>query len=113
MAQITTHVLDTGSGRPAASVRVALESQDSTSHWILLAESNTDPDGRVKQWNKPLALSPGIYRLTFRTQEYFQAGAVESFYPYVSVVFTLGASDQHLHVPLLISPFGFSTYRGS
>jgi 5-hydroxyisourate hydrolase len=107
LSGITTHVLDTASGRPAEGVPVSLE-REAESGWQLIGRSKTDPDGRVSD----LLCSPpeeGRYRLTFDTGAYFEAG----FYPEVSVTFAVEAGAEHYHVPLLLSPFGYSTYRGS
>jgi 5-hydroxyisourate hydrolase len=101
---VTTHVLDTASGRPAAGVRVRLERADGT----VVGEGVTDDDGRVRELGAP---GPGDHRLVFATGEWFAAGGREAFWPEVVVTFTLG--EGHHHVPLLLSPFGYSTYRGS
>jgi len=98
---ITTHVLDTSKGRPATGVPVVLEHGAS-----VLARGTTDADGRLKLAEPPAA---GEYRLTFDTKGYLPDG----FYPVVTIVFTVRDPKQHHHVPLLLSPFGYSTYRGS
>ena len=111
MSQITTHVLDTARGCPAAGVPVLLErARDSA--WQLVGRGVTDADGRAGEL---LAAAPeaGRYRLTFDTGAYFRAAGEPGFYPEVTVTFTVGSVDQHYHVPLLLSPFGYSTYRGS
>ena len=109
---VTTHVLDAGVGRPAAGVPVSLEGPAG-----VIASATTDGDGRVRDLG-PAALVPGIYRLRFDTGAYFAATGTRGFYPEVVVTFEIdgsGASsaDAHLHVPLLLSPYGYSTYRGS
>jgi len=101
MSQITTHVLDSGVGRPAAGVPVRLEAADGT----LLAEATTDDDGRVRDLG-PDAVEPGTYRLVF------DVAARSDFFPSVTITFTV-ADGSHHHVPLLLSPFAYSTYRGS
>jgi 5-hydroxyisourate hydrolase len=109
---ISTHILDTTIGKPASGVRVTLEAQ-SASGWYQLGEGTTDADGRVKAL---LGDSParGTYRLTFHVAPYFAAQSVAAFYPEVSVTFLVPEGGQpHYHVPLLLNPFGFSTYRGS
>lgn len=113
---VTTHVLDTASGRPAPGVPVRLEvlSGDGPSE---VGSGVTDDDGRVRTLG-PATLAPGPYRLTFDTAEYLAESADEStgtgaFFPEVAVTFVVGLDDAHLHVPLLLSPFGYSTYRGS
>lgn len=101
---VTTHVLDAATGRPAAGVAVRLE----TAAGVLVAQARTDDDGRVQHLGSP---EPGVHRLVFATGEWFAAAGRETFYPEVVVTFTLGAG--HHHVPLLLSPFAYSTYRGS
>lgn len=111
MSGITTHVLDTSRGRPASGVPVALEIR-SEEGWRELARAVTNDDGRVRD----LLASPpaaGTYRLTFDLEKYFESQGVEGFYPEASVVFIIREAGRHHHVPLLLSPFGYSTYRGS
>ena len=110
MASLSTHVLDTSHGRPAVGLRVSLESADGT----LLAEGVTDDDGRVGALAEGLAA--GDHRLRFDTGSWFASQRVTAFYPEVVVTFTVagsGSRDEHFHVPLLLNPFGYSTYRGS
>ncbi|HEY0101673.1 MAG TPA: hydroxyisourate hydrolase [Pyrinomonadaceae bacterium] len=113
MSAITTHILDLSSGQPAQGVAVVLEVQAGEG-WRVLGRGKTDADGRLKSL-LPDDLNPeaGVYRLTFRTSDYFTARGIESFYPEVSISFTVGDGAAHYHVPLLVSPFGYSTYRGS
>ncbi len=106
MATLSTHVLDTGRGRPAAGVPVAL----ATTSGELLGEAVTDADGRVSGLGGDLA--PGAYRLRFDTAAHWLATGTDGFYPEVVVAFTV-EDEPHYHVPLLLSPFGYSTYRGS
>jgi 5-hydroxyisourate hydrolase len=114
MSAITTHILDTSRGRPARGVPVTLEVQDAQGDWHLLGQGVTDDDGRLRTLLLPGAqISAGVYRLTFDTRGYFAASQVEGFYPQVSVVFQVRDAAQHYHVPLLINPYGYSTYRGS
>jgi 5-hydroxyisourate hydrolase len=109
---ITTHVLDTARGRPAADVPIVLERFDED-HWWILGRGTTDADGRLRNLLPEGApLAGGRYRLTFDTSAYFRDRGEPAFYPEVAVVFTV-AADEHHHVPLLLSPFGYSTYRGS
>jgi 5-hydroxyisourate hydrolase len=113
MSAITTHVLDTSRGRPAGGVRVVLEVQ-SHAGWEVLGRGATDADGRLKNLlPADFDLKAGVYRLTFGTSDYFAAERVESFYPEVSLSFIVTDAAAHYHVPLLLSPFGYSTYRGS
>jgi 5-hydroxyisourate hydrolase len=111
MSTLSTHVLDTASGRPAAGVRVALDRRDGDA-WVPLGGGVTDDDGRVRDL-APEGLGPGVHRLVFATGEWFAASGRTGFYPEVPVVFEITDSDGHYHVPLLLSPFAFSTYRGS
>jgi 5-hydroxyisourate hydrolase len=111
---ISTHVLDTGLGRPAAAVPVSLEREVAANEWRIVGRGETDADGRVRSLLAPgTTLSPGIYRLVFDTRSYFAKRGVAAFYPVVQVVFETQADSGHYHVPLLLSPFGYSTYRGS
>jgi len=113
MSAITTHVLDTSVGKPAAGVAVTLEKQEGGG-WKTLASGATNADGRAAELLPSGAtLAPGTYRLHFDAAAYFRARGVESFYPHVEIVFQVKDAAQHYHVPLLLSPFGYSTYRGS
>jgi 5-hydroxyisourate hydrolase len=113
MSQITTHVLDVSLGRPAAGVPVLLEVEDVGSGWKELGRGETDKDGRLRDLLASGSLVEGTYRLTFDTHSYFASRKVEALYPLVSVVFSVRDAKQHHHIPLLLSPFGYSTYRGS
>lgn len=111
---ITTHVLDLAAGKPASGVAVALAVLRPDGRWADLAAGATDADGRLRDLLDPAApLAPGTYRLRFDTGAYFAALGVPSFYPSVAVDFTVSDPAAHHHVPLLLSPFGYSTYRGS
>lgn len=113
MSGITTHVLDTARGRPASGVPITLEKQEA-SGWKALGSGATDADGRLRTLLPGgTALEAGVYRLTFDTGAYFTARDEKSFYPVVHVTFAIEAPAEHYHVPLLLSPFGYSTYRGS
>lgn len=107
MSHVTTHVLDAALGRPAVGVAVALYSGAD-----LIAEGVTDIDGRVGDLG-PDSLPAGEYRVVFETGVYFAASGTDTFYPRVGIDFDLADADAHYHVPLLLSPFAFSTYRGS
>lgn len=109
---ITTHILDVSLGRPAASVAVRLARQDGAA-FVELASGVTDADGRVTTLLAPGSVERGTYRLSFDVGAYFAASERSTFYPSVDVVFVVEHPDQHHHVPLLLSPFGYSTYRGS
>jgi 5-hydroxyisourate hydrolase len=112
MSTITTHILDISQGRPAQGVNVVLEFQ--ADEWQVIGTGVTDVDGRLKTLLSPdHQLQSGKYRITFETAAYFAAHNITSFYPEISVTFFIQDAAQHYHVPLLVSPFGYSTYRGS
>jgi 5-hydroxyisourate hydrolase len=113
VSTISTHILDTSRGRPAGGVSVALERLNAGEGWSRLAEAETDVDGRIKEFVlSDSQLTPGTYRLVFAIAKYFKTLNQQSFYPEVAVTFLIEAAE-HYHVPLLINPFGYSTYRGS
>jgi len=113
MSAITTHVLETSRGQPAAGVSVVPELFGKRAEWRELPRGVTDAEGRLRDLlpadRVPVA---GVYRLTFDTGAYFQRLGLACFYPSVPVVFEIRAPSEHYHVPLLLSPFGYSTYRG-
>ena len=109
MSTVTTHVLDTSLGRPAAGVPVRLERAAGGEP---VAEARTDDDGRVRELG-PDGLPPGTYRVVFDTAAYFERRGQRAFYPEVAVSFLIDRADGHYHVPLVLSPFAYSTYRGS
>lgn len=110
MNTITTHVLDTASGKPARGVPITLEFLHGT-EFKSVGSGTTDDDGRVRTLLDGKAPQVGTYRITFNTDAYY--GEADCFYPYVSIVFRVKSTTTHYHVPLLLSPFGISTYRGS
>lgn len=112
MTGITTHVLDTARGRPVAGLAVQLARRAGAGQWELVADAATDEDGRVRTWPASTEPAPGDYRLTFLTGAHFAARGEDAFYPEVAVVFRIAKAGQHHHVPLLLSPFGYTTYRG-
>jgi 5-hydroxyisourate hydrolase len=112
MSGITTHVLDTARGKPAAGVPIQLELRDERGGWAVIGRGTTDDDGRLRTLTSG-TITAGAYRITFETAAYFARANVEGFYPEVSVVFEVRDANAHYHVPLLISPYGYSTYRGS
>jgi 5-hydroxyisourate hydrolase len=107
MAGITTHVLDTAKGKPAAGVAVTLEVL--RRDWELIGHGATDSDGRLRTLTEGGTLERALYRLTFVISGYDKS----AFFPEVSIIFRVDDPAQHYHVPLLLSPFGYSTYRGS
>lgn len=111
MSLITTHVLDTAAGRPAAGVAVRLETYG-VDGWDVVADDVTDDDGRIRDLG-PETVPAGRYRLTFDTGAYFARDGRVSYFPEVTVTFMITDPTQHHHVPILLSPFAYSTYRGS
>ena len=112
MGQLTTHILDINRGRPADGVTVILYWQE-VSGWNEVARGITNNDGRIPDLiKKDVLLEPGTYKLRFETQAYFNQLSLPTFYPYVEIVFDI-TSNEHYHVPLLLSAYGYSTYRGS
>lgn len=108
---ITTHILDTSRGKPAPNVAVKLEMRRDD-EWQEVGRGATDGDGRCKSLT-PAALKPGVYRLWFDIASYFREQHIETFFPEVVVIFRIDDAAQHYHVPLLVSPYGYSTYRGT
>ena len=114
MKRISTHVLDLVHGKPAKDMPVRLEKQISTGDWRLLTSTHTDHEGRCPQLLPDEAdLSPGIYCLIFDTGSYFTRQKIAALYPVVEVTFQVQDGESHFHIPLLLSPNGYTTYRGS
>ncbi len=110
---LSSHILDTSLGKPAPGVPVKLEHLDTkTGAWKFTDQKKTDSNGRIPDFLEAGKTEKGIYRLTFLTTEYFRSRNIESFYPFIEVVFTIG-EDSHYHVPITLSPYGYSTYRGN
>ena len=127
MSQITTHILDTTKGRPAQGVTIILFKGETHSQlaideykadrsafgWIEIARGITNSDGRITDLlNIDIVLQTGIYKMRFETEDYFAKDNVVTFYPYVEIIFDI-TTDEHYHIPLLINPFAFNTYKGS
>lgn len=111
---ITTHILDIQLGAAAAGIPVTLERRDETGSWSKVAKGATNADGRIEDLMTPGSKADaGVYRLGFETQAYFSKQGTKSFYPEISVVFEITDTNRHHHVPLLLSAFGYSTYRGT
>ncbi|MBA3342725.1 MAG: hydroxyisourate hydrolase [Gemmatimonadaceae bacterium] len=108
MSTLSTHVLDTALGRPAEGILVTLERDG-----VAIRAGETDADGRLGKTDGDAPLSAGEYRLIFSVADYFSRAGRNSFYSDIIVSFRIGAGDEHYHVPLLLSPFGYSTYRGT
>lgn len=113
MTAISTHVLDTALGRPAAAVPVSLSRLDS-GKWVRVGNAVTDADGRCKNLlDAPADFIPGIYRIRFETDAYFDRIGVDGLYPYIEVAFQVVTGQHHYHIPLLLTSNGYTTYRGS
>jgi 5-hydroxyisourate hydrolase len=108
---ISTHVLDTMRGTAAAGLRVTLSRREPDGDWKALAHEETDAEGRIRELASE-DLEAGEYRLQFATESYFARSGLSAFYPEVSVVFSFDGEAGHVHVPLLLSPFGYTTYKG-
>lgn len=113
MSAVTTHVLDTSRGMPAVGVPVSLEVRAEDGTWKAMGRGATDSDGRAQMLPGGENVARGVYRLTFDTAAYFLALNVQGFYPEVQIAFEVRDPSQHYHVPLLLSRYGYSTYRGS
>jgi 5-hydroxyisourate hydrolase len=112
MSQVTTHILDTSKGKPALGVIIILY-HGGNDEWKEIARGVTNSDGRISDLLKDdIALESGIYKMRFETKDYFDREQVKTFYPYVEIIFEIDATE-HYHVPLLLNPYGYSTYRGS
>jgi len=112
MSQLTTHILDTGLGKAAADVQIVLYQQQNI-EWGQIAKGVTNQDGRVADLlAKDFVLPFGNYKLKFETKEYFDRQLLETFYPYIEIIFEI-KNIEHYHIPLLLNAFGYTTYRGS
>ncbi len=112
MSQITSHILDTTKGKPASGVLILLFHQENND-WKEIGRSITNSDGRVTDLlEKNVIAQSGIYKLKFETSAYYEQQSIKTFYPFVEIIFEITGSE-HYHVPLLLNPFGYSTYRGS
>lgn len=113
MSQITTHILDTSLGKPAQNVKIVLEKPTKDGFWKAIGQGFTNADGRLPGLlADDIKLEPGIYRLVFDTASYYEQTATKGLYPSVTIAFEL-TDHSHYHIPLLLNPFGYSTYRGS
>lgn len=114
MSRISTHVLDTARGAPARDVSVHLERHESSGEWRIVGAARTDQDGRCNELLPDgEKLSPGVYRLAFDTASYYASQGARGLYPIVQVTFSVRDGETHFHIPLLLSPHGYTTYRGS
>ena len=111
--QLSSHILDISKGAPAAGVPIRLEKMDPAGKsWLVVDQKTTDKNGRVGDFLPEGKSTTGIYKLVFLTSDYFKKQQVESFYPYVEIVFEI-KDNSHYHVPIALSAFGYSTYRGN
>lgn len=110
-SQLSTHILDISSGKPAPNVEVQLFKQEVNGNWVLIEKKVTNEQGRIPDF-LTTENNSGIYKLVFLIEPYFNSQKIRSFYPYIEVAFQL-LDQSHYHVPITLSPFGYSTYRGS
>lgn len=113
MSPITTHVLDTAKGCPAQGLTITLKQQSSDGSYRTLAQGKTNSDGRITDLLQPNSLVVGTYQMHFDTGGYFRDNQNEGFYPEATITFTIKNTTEHYHIPLLLSPYGYTTYRGS
>ncbi|MFH2246054.1 hydroxyisourate hydrolase [Enterobacter sichuanensis] len=110
---LSVHVLDQQTGMPPSDVTVTLEKQEQDK-WTQLASGKTDHDGRIKSlYPQDQDMQPGVYKVTFKTADYFHTKKLDSFFPEIPVLFTVTRTNEKLHIPLLLSQYGYSTYKGS
>jgi 5-hydroxyisourate hydrolase len=110
---LSTHVLDATLGRPAAGVAVRLEARGDGGTWTPVATGHTGTDGRLDSWLPAGEPAAGVHRLTFGTGAYFAGRGIPALYPEVTITFEVRDAGEHLHLPVLLSPYAYSTYRGS
>lgn len=113
MSQITTHVLDTSKGTPAEGIKITLQEPAGDNLWDDITSGVTNYDGRIPGFlSDNQVIQPGVYRMLFDTKAYFDKNNIKGFYPYVPIIFEI-TDTEHYHIPLLLNPYGYSTYRGS
>ena len=112
--QLSSHILDISQGKPAPNVKISLSKQDKNQNWVVIDEKYTDNNGRIKEFLKEEAgkNNNGIYKLTFHIVPYFERLKQKTFYPFIEVVFEI-KDTQHYHIPITLSLYGYSTYRGN
>lgn len=111
--RLSSHILDIDAGVPASGVKITLEKMNPDGTWSFVDQKTTDENGRVKDFlEKGTDDSDGIYRLTYHVKPYFERKGIKTFYPFIEVAFEI-SGDKHYHVPITLSPFGYSTYRGN
>ena len=112
MSQVTTHILDTTKGKPAAGITIILYIGEND-EWTEITRGKTNQDGRINDLlEENVSLQRAVYKLRFETKDYFDSQKIKTFYPFVDIAFDI-QSEEHFHVPLLLNPFGYTTYRGS
>ena len=111
---MSSHILDISQGKPAPNVKISLSKQDKNQNWVVIDEKYTDNNGRIKEFLKEESgkNNNGIYKLTFHIVPYFERLKQKTFYPFIEVVFEI-KDTQHYHIPITLSPYGYSTYRGN
>ena len=112
--QLSSHILDISQGKPAPNVKISLSKQDKNQNWVVIDEKYTDNNGRIKEFLKEESgkNNNGTYKLTFHIVPYFERLKQKTFYPFIEVVFEI-KDTQHYHIPITLSPYGYSTYRGN
>ena len=112
--QLSSHILDISQGKPAPNVKISLSKQDKNQNWVMIDEKYTDNNGRIKEFLKEESgkNNNGIYKLTFHIVPYFERLKQKTFYPFIEVVFEI-KDTQHYNIPITLSPYGYSTYRGN
>lgn len=111
--QLSSHILDISTGRPATDVPVRLERlNERNGKWVTVEEKRTDSNGRIKDFLDYKKTETGVYKLTFLVADYFKQQKTDTFYPFIEVVFQI-RDKEHYHVPITLSPYGYSTYRGN
>ena len=112
--QLSSHILDISQGKPAPNVKISLSKQDKNQNWVVVDEKYTDNNGRIKEFLKEELgkNNNGVYKLTFHIVPYFERLKQKTFYPFIEVVFEI-KDAQHYHIPITLSPYGYSTYRGN
>ena len=110
--QLSSHILDNSTGEPAPSVSVTLEKMNVDNSWTKVSTQITDKDGRIGNFLPYGQNNDGVYKLVFHIQSYFDSKKLQTFYPFIEIVFRI-KGNKHFHVPLTVSPYGYSTYKGS
>lgn len=110
--QLSSHILDNSTGQPASFVLVTLEKMNEDKTWTKISAKRTNKEGRITEFLPYQNSNEGVYKLVFDVHSYFESKKIESFYPFIEIIFSI-KGNEHFHVPLTLSPFGYSTYKGS